>query len=51
MKCYNVKFTRTITSVPETEIIIAISRERARDIFLMRNPTFYVVSVERVPCL
>ena len=40
-----VKYTRTLTSGPETERVTAVSREAARDQIFNINPRYYVISV------
>ena len=45
MALFKIQFTRTLTSLPEYEEVIATSKENARTIFYGNNPTFYVISV------
>jgi hypothetical protein len=45
MRTFKVKFTRSITSPPESVDVTATSRENAMTIFYGNNPTFYVISV------
>lgn len=45
MTRFKIQFTRTTTSSPEYDEILATSRENAMTIFYANNPTFYVINV------
>ncbi len=48
MARFKIQFTRTITSQPEYDEIIATSRENAMTKFYGSNPTYFVISVVEI---